>query len=299
MNPKELQSDKPHRKIHGGLIFISLINLLGFGYLAYATFQQKHALEIVSKLQTQNIDKNDEHLAIIRESQLKLSKDLLALQQKVASSPGPKARLEHMKWLIQQASWQLNVMNQPQSAQQLLLIAKRISNKQHWINIEAAIDNDLSALNNIHITESTILIAQINQLRQTITSLHPLENLVKTKPKASASLPDYLNALKPFVYIEHLPNKETTIVPPSEQYINLQNIQLLLPQIQYAALTHQQNLYLQLVEQLGQLASVFKQPDIEQAINTLKQNQFQLEEPIHFQSISLVHQQLRQESHND
>ncbi len=286
-------------KIYGCLIFISLINLLGLGYLAYETFQQQHALGIVSKLQTQNVDKTDKHLASMHESTLKTSKDLLALQQKVASSPGPKARLEHIRWLIQQASWQLNVMNQPQSAQQLLLIAKRISNKQHWINIEAAIDNDLSALNNIHITESTILIAQINQLRQTITSLHPLENLVKTKPKASASLPDYLNALKPFVYIEHLPNKETTIVPPSEQYINLQNIQLLLPQIQYAALTHQQNLYLQLVEQLGQLASVFKQPDIEHAINTLKQNQFQLEEPIHFQSISLVHQQLRQESHND
>ena len=299
MNPKEPQPDKPHQKIHSGLIFISLINLLGFGYLTYATTQQQHALEIVSQLQTQNVDKTDDHLATMRESELKLSKDMLELQQKVASSPGPKARLEHIKWLIHQASWQLNVLYQPQSAQQLLLIAKRISNSQHWVNLEAAIDIDLAVLNNVQITKSTSVIAQINQFRLVISALHPLENLVKTKPKASVLLPDYLNALKPFVYIEHLPNKETSIVPPSEQYINLQNIQLLLPQIQYAALTHQQDLYLQLVEQLGQLAEVFKQPDIGQAINTLKQNQFQLEKPIHFQSITLVHQQLRQESHND
>ncbi|NBP98305.1 MAG: hypothetical protein EBU51_01720, partial [Synechococcaceae bacterium WB6_3A_227] len=142
-----------------------------------------------------------------------------------------------MKWLIQQASWQLNVMNQPQSAQQLLLIAKRISNKQHWINIEAAIDNDMAALNHAHITESTLLIAQINQLRQALSTFQPVESLVKTKPKASVMLPHYLHALKPFIYIEHLPNKEISITPPSEQYINLQNIQLLLPQIQYAALT--------------------------------------------------------------
>jgi len=299
MNPKKTQADKPHRKIHSGLIFISLFNLLGFGYLAYATSQQQHALEIVSLLQTQNVDKTEDHLATMRESELKLAKDMLELQQKAAASPGPKARLEHIKWLIHQASWQLNVLYQPQSAQQLLLIAKRISHSQHWVNLEAAIDNDLAVLNNVKITESTSVIAQINQFRLSISALQPLENLVKTKPKASVLLPDYLNALKPFIYIEHLPNKETSIVPPSEQYINLQNIQMLLPQIQYAALTHQQDLYLQLVEQLGQLAEVFKQPDIGQAINTLKQNQFQLEEPIHFQSISLVHQQLRQESHND
>lgn len=299
MNPKEPQPDKPHQKIHGGLIFISLINLLGFGYLTYATTQQQHALERVSLVQTQNVDKTDDHLANMRESELKLSKNMLELQQKVASSPGPKARLEHIKWLIHQASWQLNVMYQPQSAQQLLLIAKRISNSQHWFNLEAAIDNDLAVLNNVQITKSTSLIAQINEFKLAISALQPVENLVKTKPKASALLPDYLNALKPFIYIEHLPNKDISIVSPSEQYRNLQNIQLLLPQIQYAALTHQQDLYLQLVEQLGQLASVFKQPDIQQAINTLKQNQFQLEEPKHFKSISLVHQQLRQESHND
>ena len=155
MNPKEPQPNKPHRKIHSGLIFISLINLLGFGYLTYATSQQQHALEIVSQLQTQNVDKTEDHLATMRESELKLSKDMLELQLKVASSPGPKARLEHIKWLIHQASWQLNVLYQPQSAQQLLLIAKRISNSQHWVNLEAAIDNDLAVLNNVQITKSS------------------------------------------------------------------------------------------------------------------------------------------------
>lgn len=269
-----------------GLFLITLViilNSLGLIYLYQES--QARSLEYKSLVKQQTVE-----LKKLQEQQTQLS---LTLAQK----PLPSNDLLHIEWLIQQAYWQVNQLYQPQNAQKLLEFAYQFSEKNHWTTLETSLIEDLHALEAIKFTPPEHVLPILTHLNQELSHI----NWASPESKFSAqkkSIPAYLKIFQPFIQIEKVRAPVPSVVPPNEQYLILLNLKTLIPQIQYAALTHQQILYKNLLTQFkNQWALIEKQhpnPNISQAITWLDDTQWVLAENLPFRSLSVV-QELQQQ----
>jgi hypothetical protein len=281
------------------LWFLSAINLLGLGYVIYTTQTQG---QLIQDNNHQILEFNN-HMTQANQNwseQIeKLTADNTTIKQQLSKSPAPTAGLEHIKWLIQQAKWQVNVLFHPQTAQQLLRLAKEISQRHHWSALEESLDKDIANLEQIHLTQATTLISQINQLKTSLIPLQPTKTFIQNKADSvDTPLPDYLKLFTPFVKIDRIHNSDLKIYSPSDQFQIIQNMQLLLSEIQYAGITHQQDTFQELVSQFEQewlmIAAHFPDTQLDKHIQTLKNDSFELAQPVNFESFSEINYLIQQ-----
>ena len=281
------------------LWLLSAINLLGLGYVIYTTQTQG---QLIQDHNHQILDFNNNITQATRnwsEEIEKLTAENTTIQQKLSMAPAPTAGLEHSKWLIQQAKWQVNVLFHPQTAQQLLRLAKDISQQHHWSALEELIDKDIASIDQIHLTPSTTLISQINQLKTILSAIKPTKTFIKNKADVvDTPLPDYLKLFTPFVKIDRIHNSDVKIYSPSDQFQIIENMHLLLSEIQYAGITHQQETFQELVNQFEHewlmISEHFPDTQIDKQIETLKNDSFEIAQPVNFESFSEINYLIQQ-----
>jgi uncharacterized protein HemX len=281
------------------LWLLSAFNLLGLGYVIYTTQTQG---QVIQDHNHQILDFNNNITQATRnwsEQIEKLTAENTTIQQKLSKAPAPTAGLEHIKWLIQQAKWQVNVLFHPQTAQQLLRLAKDISQQHHWSALEELIDKDIANIDQIHLTPSTTLISQINQLKTSLSAIQPTKTFIKNKADiVDTPLPDYLKLFTPFVKINRIHGSDVNIYSPSDQFQIIENMHLLLSEIQFAGITHQQETFQELVNQFEyewlMIAEHFPDTQLEKQIETLKNDSFEIAQPVNFESFSEINYLIQQ-----
>lgn len=263
---------------------LCIANALGLAYI----YQQSQTIWPKLKLSQQQ---QNHELNQLQQQQHELQTNISQTQKEIAKKPLPSNELQHVEWLIQQAYWQVNTLYQFQTAQHLLEFAYQFSEKNHWNALEKTLLKDIGAIKTAKLSsplELLTVISSLNQELQTIKWDTPTIDL-KSKPEISS-----FELLKPFIQIEKIHTPIKAILPPNEQYVVLQNLKVLLPQIQIAALSHQQDLFHELVTQFSSqwnlIAKQHSNPSITKAINFLNQMQWVLLQDIPLQSLQVVHQ---------
>lgn len=280
------------------LMALCFLNLSGLGYLAFQENQnklkdQKQLFDFkTSILQTK------QQIKEVSQTQTQFQQQTTSLIQQLGQRHHRKPSIYHLKWLLQQAKWQTNILYQTKTSQQLLELAKKIAEKKHLGSLEEAIQNDINQLTQLGLTDNATLVTQISQLQLNLAKLHPTETFIKTDKATTNELPSYLKTLQPFVQIEKIKQSNITVVPPASQFQVIENMQLLLPQIQYAGISHQQDLFNALTTQLANqwqlVNNYFNDASINQQIEELKTDKFQLEKPMRFESTSEIHLLIKQ-----
>lgn len=298
---KKMSSKEENNKITAttGIAALCLLNLSGLGYLAFKDNQNQLETQKQQFAVKGELLQSENQLKLLSQNQTQFQQQTTELiQQKLNHHPHATPGMFHLKWLIQQAKWQTNILNQSKTSQQLLTLANKIAEKQNLGSLQEAIEHDLTQLKQLNLTDASTLVGQISQLQMTLAKLQPAETFIKAEQAVENQLPDYLKPFQPFVQIDKLKQTNPTVIPPSSQLQIIENMQLLLPQIQYAGISHQQALFNQLTEQLANqwqmVANYFKDASINQQIETLKNDRFQLENPLRFESSAEIHLLIKQ-----
>jgi len=214
------------------------------------------------------------------------SSQIQSVQQNLQRVVKPSADIENVKWLIQQAQWQINLYAQKETSQQLLRQAYQIALQQQWQGLADAIQSDIHQVQAAPLTANTILMQNILHLQQAVerlTPVHPGQTLT-----GETSTTKWLQVFRPYIDIRPYVNKVT---PPNDQVMHHHHLLLLLPQIQYAALTQQNDLFHQLVNEFKsnwQPLSSWGGTDISAIISDMQSFQFQLASPLALQSSQVV-----------
>ena len=281
------------------LALLSVINLLGLGYVVYDS-QTQNKLVQENKYQLVEFNKNVTHYNTQWSKQIEqLTGENEDIQKKLAKHPSPRAGLEHVKWLIQQAKWQVNILSHPQTAQQLLRLAKEMSQNHHWSALEESIDKDISTIDQLQLTPPTSLISQVNQIKTSLSPIQPVNTFIQSDSDVQVTpLPEYLKLFTPFIKIDRIHNSDLKIYSPAHQFQILSNMQLLLSEIQYAGITHQQQLFQDLVNQFEHewlmIAEHFPDTNLNKPIEDLKKDLFELAQPVNFESFSEINYLIQQ-----
>lgn len=271
-----------NKRKYGLFCFYLLVSLLLTGLCSYIwQLQQQFKIEIINLKQALNTQALE-----LKPKLEQFSSQIQSIQQNLQHVFKPSADIENIKWLIQQAQWEINLYSQKESSQQLLTQAYQMALQQHWQELADAIQNDLHQVQTTPLTANIVLLQNILHLQQAIeglTPIHPGQALI-----GDTNTTKWLQVFRPYIDIRPYVNKVT---PPNDWVMHHHHLLLLLPQIQYAALTQQNELFHQLVNELKsnwQPLSAWGGTDISAMISSLQSFQFQLSSPLVFQSSRIV-----------
>jgi hypothetical protein len=211
----------------------------------------------------------------------------------------PKNQIEDIRWLIQQAEWQINLFFHPKLSQHLLTIAQKIAETENWSSLNQSLENDINQLNQLDLTPASKVIKACAQVKQQLAQLSPKRPSEITK-EDRPSYPKYIEIFKPYFQIDHYETRTPKIPNPIQQGILIDNLKLLLPQIQLAALNQDNSSYHQLLSQfkdnLQDLNELEHHAELVENITKMEKFNFTLSQPIHFQSANLANELEKQYS---
>jgi hypothetical protein len=272
----------------GATVLFCLLNLFGLLYLYH---QQQLETVKIKALKTNLNMAFDSSIQSVQNQQNMITNDLQVIQKKLNRPHHAQTYLLQIKWLIQQAKLQLNIIYQPQAAITLLNFAHHISQKNQWDTLNEALLQDINHIKILNLTPPQTLIQHIETIKTSILAITPkLQFAAKSETKNK--LPLYLDTLKPFIQIEKIHKSHPSIIPPTEQVVILQNMLLLLPQIQMAGISHHQELFKLLINELQQqwslIADKFPSSVMNETLEKLDTEQFILDKPMTLESFAAV-----------
>lgn len=258
---------------------LGLMSVILAGAIAsqFKLWQQQQQLET---LEQQNIKQEQTRFA-------QMTAEIKQINQSLQSISKPRTQIEDLQWLIQEADWQLNLFHRLDLSQHLLKLALKLAQTENWQGLSQALAADLKQLSLIELSSSHEIIEVCAQLQ---TQLKPLiaTTPIQLNQTEDAQLPKYVQVFKPYFQIERYANVSPKILPPNRQNQIIAELNLLLPGIQTAALTHQQALYDELLQQFQQswesLKATQNVPKIDKLLAQLQNYKISLTRPIRFQA---------------
>lgn len=242
--------------------------------------------QIIGGLERQSISDNEI-------TKIKKSLEQIAIQKH-------DNELLRIEWLLSQAEWQLNVLKQVRYSKAYLRQAKKMASSQDFHSLADAIHQDLMNLKQAGITPLDQILSEISAIKQQLDDLNPLPVKAIAPPTTddvSPKIQSAITILKPFIKIEHYHETPQKFLTAEDQAIIIQNLELLLAEIQYAAITSQQALFKQLLQLFEKETQVLDaKTTLNPMITKLKNKKLQLAHPIQLKSLSIVHQLLLQKS---
>ena len=281
---------KEHVRFIGFIFLLCLISLGAITYI-YIHFHEQN-LRIHQRLK--------EQLTFSQHLQEQIDATLVKINHMPPPPPPPPSLPQHeittILWFIREAKWQMNTLYEPLMAIKLLKHAQKIAHNQQSLALDEALSQDLSTVSLQMLTPTITIVTTIEKIQHLLNAIPSSQTndylLEKKKTRPQNKI---LSLLWPYLRIEKYTQSAKKITPPSQQMIVLENMQLLLPQIQMAAVNHQNALYQILFSQFeGQYYSLQNPPMMTELLEILKNAKIQLEKPIYFQSFSEIHQLLNQ-----
>jgi hypothetical protein len=281
---------KEHVRFIGFVFLLSLVSLGAVTYI-YIHFNEQN-LRIHQRLK--------EQLTFSQYLQKQLDATVVKMDHMPPPLPPPPSLPKHemttILWFIREAKWQMNTLYEPLMAIKLLKHAQKIAHNQQYLALDEALSQDLSTISLQTLTPTITIVTAIEKIQHLISAIpssQPNDYLMeKKKPHGQDKI---LSLLWPYLRVENYQQSVMKITPPSQQMIVIENIQLLLPQIQIAAVNHQNELYQILFTQFEeQYHSLQNPPMMTEPLEILKNAKIQLEKPVYFQSFSEIHQLLNE-----
>ena len=303
-----MTQDTPTQKPKNNLAFLILLGALSIGNLwgLYRLYQQHFhdQTEFKNGLKVDLLLAKNLKAQIVGgiERQTSMENELASLKNSLTQMTLQKNDNELMRieWLLHQAEWQINVLKQVRYSKAYLRQAKKIALAKDFHSVADAIQQDLMTLKQAGITPMHQILSQILELKQKLDDLNPLpvKAMVQTsKVDTPPHLQAAISLLKPFIKIEHYHETPQKFLTAEDQTIIIQNLELLLAEIQYAAISSQQHLFEQLLELFTKEAQVLDtNANLAPLIIKLKTSKFKLSHPIHLTSLSIVQQLLQEKS---
>ena len=285
------------------LTAISLANGWGL-YLLYQQHQDdKQQLKKTLTLKLLDASDLKSQMNASIERQAAASHDIVKIQQSLAQI----TRQQHdnvllrIDWLLHQAQWQLNILKQMRYSKAYLHQAKKIALSSDLHQVADAIHQDLMRLKQVAVTPLDHILSDMMTLKQQLDDLNPVPIKATVpvifEPEQSSTMTSVINLFKPFIKIEHYHETPAKFLSADDQRIIIQNLELLLSETQYAAISSQATLFKQLVSMFEQEAQVLDAyPSLRTSIIKLKASQLQLPPIIHLTSLSMVQELLQAKS---
>ena len=303
-----MTQNTPAQKPKNNLSFLILLGAVSIGNLwgLYQLYQQHlhDQTEFKNSLKIDLLLAKDLKAQIIGgiERQTIMETELASLKKSLAQMAVQKYdnELLRIEWLLHQAEWQINVLKQVRYTKAYLRQAKKIAQAKDFHSVADAIHQDLMTLKQAGISPLHQILSQILELKQKLDDFNPMP--VKAMVQTTQSdTPSHLQAaitlLKPFIKIEHYHETPQKFLTAEDQSIIIQNLELLLAEIQYAAISSQQHLFEQLLELFSKEAQLLDtNANLRPLIIKLKASKLKLSHPIHLTSLSIVQQLLQDKS---
>lgn len=303
-----MTQDTPSLKPKNNLAFLLLLTAITMGNIGglFILYQQhqddKRELKNILRLNLLRATDLKSQILSSVERQSNLETEVIKLKKNLAQITLQKHdnALLRIEWLLHQAEWQLNVLKQVRYSKAYLHQAKKIALSKDLHSVADALHQDLMNLNQSGITPLDQILSTIVALKQKLDDANPIPIKAAAPILTQASpttIQSVIAILKPFIKIEHYHETPAKFLSAEDQSIIIQNLELLLSEIQYAAISAQPTLFKQLLSMFEKEAALLDlNPSLSPWIATLKTTQLRLPHPIHLKSLSMVQELIQEKS---